>query len=101
MSPEDGTSELIESVRAALRMVIDPEIGKNIVELGLVYDIREEGEGDVTITMTTTVRGCPAAGLLKESAAACAEAVEGVRQARAILTYDPPWDPDRMASTFF
>lgn len=51
---------LVERLREALRLVIDPELGYNIVDLGLVYDIEADAEGKAHIKMTTTTRGCPA-----------------------------------------
>ena len=84
-------------IRHALRGVIDPEVGLNVVDLGLIYGIRVEG-GIAVVRMTTTTRGCPATQYL----------IDAVRQ-RALdtgisddvevrLTYDPPWSPDMMAA---
>lgn len=83
---------LVESVRDALRVVIDPELGENIVDLGFVYDIAVV-EGAVHITMTATTPGCPAAGLLKEGAQAAASAVSGVASVEVTMTFEPPWTP--------
>lgn len=94
----NGTSELVGRVREALREVIDPEIGFNIVDIGLVYDIALEERGIVKITMTTTTRGCPATDFLKDGVGEAAHNVEGVYSADIRLTYDPPWTPDMMSS---
>ena len=59
------TDELVERIREALRVVIDPELGHNIVDLGFVYDIAVV-DGAVRITMTATTPGCPAIRFLKE-----------------------------------
>ena len=84
--------DLIAAVRDALRGVIDPELGYNIVDLGFVYDISIDG--DVAhVTMTATSRGCPAAGFLKEGVAARASQVEGIERADVTMTFDPPWKP--------
>lgn len=91
------TSNLVEGVRAALREVIDPEIGFNIVDIGLVYDIAVEEDGVARISMTTTTRGCPATDYLRDGAGAAAQSVAGVHQADVQLTYDPPWTPDMMS----
>lgn len=87
---------LAEDIRNALRMIIDPEIGKNIVDLGLVYDIAVEEGGVVYVTMTTTTRFCPATDFLKEAVQACVWYVPGVEYAEVKLTYEPPWTPEMM-----
>jgi len=68
----------IERIQQALTQVIDPELGKNIVELGMVRDIQIE-EGDVIITLALTMKGCPLKELLKENTRVAAEAVPGVK----------------------
>jgi metal-sulfur cluster biosynthetic enzyme len=90
-------NDLVEHVRKALHNVIDPEIGFNIVDIGLVYDIAVEESGIATITMTTTTRGCPATNYLRDGAGEAAQAVDGVHWADVRLTYDPPWTPDMMS----
>ncbi|MDN5927278.1 MAG: NifU N-terminal domain-containing protein [Hyphomicrobiales bacterium] len=93
-SPE--TALLGARVTDALRLVIDPELGYNIVDLGLVYDVRTE-DGITSIVMTTTTRGCPATNYLKEGAHEAASSVEGVKAVEVGLTYDPPWAPEMMS----
>lgn len=93
--------DLQAAVRDALRSITDPEIGGNIVDLGLIYDVQVLPDGMVHVTMTTTVKGCPAAGFLKDAVQACAGGVPGVQKADVILTYDPPWTPDRITETAF
>ena len=56
----ESVNDLAERIKDALRLVIDPELGYNIVDLGLVYDVVVAEGGAVNITMTTTTRGCPA-----------------------------------------
>jgi metal-sulfur cluster biosynthetic enzyme len=90
---------LRDAVAEALRMIIDPEIGGNIVDLGLVYGIRASGTGLVEITMTTTTRGCPASGYLRQAVCDCAENVPGVEYVQVHLTYEPQWSPDMMRET--
>ncbi len=94
-APTDAA--LADQVRQALQIVIDPELGFNIVDLGLVYDLAVEG-GLVRITMTTTTRGCPAASFLKEGARDSACTVPGVESVDVTLTYDPPWRPQMMSA---
>lgn len=95
---ENEKAELGEAVRAALRLIIDPEIGGNIVDLGLIYDITVEDGGIVHVAMTTTSKGCPATGYLKEAVQNCVWYVPGVEYAEVRLTYEPPWTPERMAA---
>ena len=83
-------------IREALRQVIDPELGYNIVDLGLVYEIAVEDGGLVTVVMTTTTPGCPATHYLKVGAREAAGAVEGVKFVDVRLTYEPRWTPNMM-----
>ena len=83
--------DLATMVRDALRVVLDPELGHNIVDLGFVYDITVL-DGVARITMTATTPGCPAAGFLKEGVASSARQVPGIRSVDVVMTFDPPWD---------
>lgn len=87
---------LADGVMTALRRVIDPELGYNIVDLGLVYSVKAAEGGVVDILMTTTTRGCPATNFLKEGARDGAWAVPGVEFVDVTLTYEPHWDPEMM-----
>ncbi len=91
------TDALVERVTDALRVVIDPELGYNIVDLGLVYDVTAAEGGFVDILMTTTTRGCPATSYLQDGARDGALAVPGVEFVDVTLTYDPHWTPDMMS----
>ena len=86
------TDQLVDRVRNALRVVIDPELGENIVDLGFVYGIAVT-DGDVRIVMTATTRGCPAAEFLREGAVNAAMQVSAVRSVDVTMTFDPPWTP--------
>ncbi|CUT12733.1 PaaDlike protein DUF59 involved in FeS cluster assembly [Bradyrhizobium sp.] len=90
------TDQLVERVREALRVVIDPELGENIVDLGFVYDIAAAG-GAVRIKMTATTPGCPASSFLREGAQAAASGVAGVVSADVTMTFEPAWTPDFIA----
>ena len=86
------TNELVDRIRDALRVVIDPELGHNIVDLGFIYDITVMN-GAARITMTATTPGCPAAGFLKEGAADSALRVSGVDSVEVVMTFEPPSTP--------
>lgn len=90
-------NDLIGEVRQALRAVIDPELGYNIVDLGFVYDISVEEGGAAQITITTSTRGCPMTGFLKEGVANNALRVAGIRSAEVVVTFDPPWRPEMIS----
>lgn len=90
--------EVEADIRAALRGVIDPELGFNIVDLGMIYDIDVMESGDVHILMTTTTRFCPASGFLQDAVTERASAVPNVGAVLVELTYDPPWGPEKMSA---
>lgn len=92
--------DLRAAVIAALRGVVDPETGRDLVSMGLVYEVAVTG-GAVHVTMTTTTRGCPLSGMLRAGAEAAVAAVPGVAGASVALTWDPPWTPDRIAPQAF
>jgi len=81
----------------ALREVYDPEISVNIYELGLIYGIAVESSGSVTIRMTLTAAGCPAAGVLPSEVERRVRAIPGVTDVAVDVTFDPPWDSSRMS----
>ena len=84
-------------IRDALRTVIDPELGVNIVDLGLVYRIDVEGPR-VRVEMTMTSPACPLGDYLKGLVeAAVTGAVPGVQHAEVALVWEPAWDPDMMS----
>ncbi|ODT14525.1 MAG: hypothetical protein ABS35_34425 [Kaistia sp. SCN 65-12] len=92
-----GANALAEEIRTALHQVIDPELGYNIVDLGLVYDVFVDESGAAVVRMTTTTPGCPATSYLMEGAQECTAAVGGVDTVEVELTYEPPWSPDMMS----
>ncbi len=91
----EETPEIEEKVRTALRTVTDPELGINIVDLGLVYDVQVE-EGEAKVTMTLTSPGCPAGGQILGGAKDAAETVDGVDDAVVSLVWKPFWTPERI-----
>jgi metal-sulfur cluster biosynthetic enzyme len=89
-------SDLQGQVMEALRHVDDPELGINIVDLGLVYDVRIEGD-TVHIVYTLTTMGCPIGPLIETEIRQMLEPIEGVDQVEAEMTLSPPWTPDKMS----
>lgn len=90
------TDSLADRVAAALRTVIDPELGYNIVDIGLVYDI-EEQDGRVHVLLTTTTPGCPATAFIRQAVESCVAAVPDVRAVQVEMTWQPRWSPERMS----
>ena len=82
-------------VRKALRQVKDPELGLNIMDIGLVYDVLVE-EGDVHVRMTLTSPGCPAGAEIMADAKSVIEDLEGVTSAKIELVWEPYWTPEKM-----
>ena len=91
-------TQLVARIKDALRNVIDPELGYNVVDLGFIYDIAVEQGGVVCITMTTTTPGCPATGYLKEGVANSAWSVADVELVDVRVTFEPAWKPDMMTA---
>lgn len=83
-------------IEEALSKVVDPEIGRSVVELGLIYDIVCFDPDELRIVMTTTTRGCPAAGYLVEAVRERAQSTGVLDRVYVELTYDPPWTPEMM-----
>lgn len=82
-------------VNELLLEVIDPELGVNIVDLGLVYDVLIE-DRDVEIVMTLTTPGCPLGGFIEDEIIDCLAQVPQVGRVRVTLVWEPPWDPEGM-----
>ena len=85
-----------EEIVNALHGVEDPELGMDIVELGLFYDVEIEGP-KVKVIHTLTSMGCPAGPMIQESIHDATAAVEGVEEVEVELTFDPPWTPEKMS----
>ena len=88
---------LTDDIITALKSVFDPEIPVDVYELGLIYKVDLSDDRDVLIDMTLTAPGCPVAGEMPVWIEEAVGKVEGVRSARAQLTFDPPWDPSKMS----
>ena len=89
--------ELEENIMGALETVIDPELGIDIVNLGLVYGVDMDDQGKVTVTMTLTSMGCPLAGTIVESVKASLADLPEVKETEVDIVWNPPWTKDRMS----
>lgn len=85
-----------ELARKALRAVKDPELGLNIIDIGLVYDVTVSEEGQAHVTMTLTSPGCPAGAEIMEDVRQTLADLEGVTGVEVELVWEPYWTPDRM-----
>jgi metal-sulfur cluster biosynthetic enzyme len=88
---------LREQILEALKVVKDPEIPVNVVDLGLIYDVRIDDEGAVDIDMTLTSMGCPVQDMIQADAELAAMKVEGVRRVNVEFVWSPPWSPQKMS----
>ena len=91
------SKELEKEIVEAIKKVYDPEIPVNIYELGLIYKIDIQKNGNVEITITLTSPFCPVAGSLPKEVAARASEVEGVKKANVELVFEPRWSMDLMS----
>ena len=91
----DKPALLKEAVIEALRGIHDPEIPVNIYDLGLIYDLGIDDDGNVDIRMTLTTPACPVAGSMPGQGDCAVREVPGVRSARVELVWEPPWSRDR------
>jgi metal-sulfur cluster biosynthetic enzyme len=85
-----------EDVYEALRAVEDPELGMDIVELGLLYDVEVEGP-KVKVIHTLTSMGCPVGPMIQENVDQVVRAMPDVQDVEVELTWDPPWTPEKMS----
>lgn len=86
-----------EQVFEALKSVIDPELGINIVDLGLVYEVDVEPSGDVDIRYTLTTMGCPIGPLIEDQMRAFLAGVPGIGEIRPEMVLRPAWSPEMMS----
>ncbi len=86
----------VDDVEAALTNVIDPELGLDFVELGLIYEIAVDG-GDVHVTYTLTSQGCPIGPQVEEQIDEFVSELDGVDSVIVGATFVPPWTPERMS----
>lgn len=89
--------QLVKDVKAALGEVIDPELGMDLVNLGLIYGIDVDEQGMCTVTMTLTTMGCPIGDLLDRSIKFAVKSVDGIRDCQIHLVWEPAWTVERMS----
>lgn len=95
--PPAELQRLTHDIIGALKTVYDPEIPADIYELGLIYRVDIDDDRNVKVEMTLTAPGCPVAGEMPGWVEDAVKTVEGVKSAKAILVFDPPWDPSKMS----
>ena len=80
-----------------MSQVVDPEIGINIVDLGLVYDVHVDERGGVDILYSLTTMGCPIGPLIEDQMRAFLAPIEGITEVRPELVFRPAWSPELMS----
>ena len=95
--PSNGEAPSEDEVLEALKSVIDPELGINIVDLGLVYEVDVADDGDVDIQYTLTTMGCPIGPLIEDQMRAFLAPVPGVGEVRPEMVLRPAWTPEMMS----
>ena len=85
-----------EDILEALTNVIDPELGLDFVELGLIYAVEIDG-GNVSITFTLTTPACPIGPQVSEQMVEFVGEIDGVEQVVPTMVFTPPWTPDKMS----
>ncbi len=97
MTSEMISSDLRQQVIQVLRKIYDPEMPVNIYELGLIYEVKADEAGFVSIRMTLTAPNCPVAGSLPPEVESKVKSIPGVTGAKVDLVFDPPWTKDMMS----
>src|SRR5579884_1171560 len=86
-----------DTVWEKLRNCYDPEIPLNVVDLGLIYKVEIENEGDVIVEMTLTAQGCPSHSEISRDIRQTLMSMEGVSTCKVNVVWDPPWEPSRIS----
>ncbi len=89
--------DLEQQVITAIKSVYDPEIPVDVYELGLIYEVDIDVEGDAKVLMTLTAPGCPVAGYMPNWVQEAVESVPGIKSAEVEMVWEPPWTPDMMS----
>ncbi|TMN23091.1 metal-sulfur cluster assembly factor [Lentibacillus cibarius] len=88
---------LKENIIGGLENVIDPELGIDIVNLGLIYNVDLNDEGLCTVTMTLTAMGCPLAGHIEQDVRRSLSDIPEIKEIDVNIVWDPPWGKDKMS----
>jgi len=89
--------DLKENIMGALEQVVDPELGIDIVNLGLVYDVDMDEAGKTTVTMTLTSMGCPLAGVIVDQVKTALSDIPEVTEVETNIVWTPVWSRDMMS----
>lgn len=92
----ESAAPTAEEIAECLKVVVDPELGINIVDLGLIYDITVEEEA-VKVTYTLTSMGCPVGPLIEQQMQQVLTTIPGIDSVESTITFNPPWSPERMS----
>ena len=95
--PPEELDRLTDDIVAALKTVYDPEIPVDVYELGLIYRVDIDDERNVAVDMTLTAPGCPVAGEMPGWVENAVASVQGVKDVKVSMVFDPPWDQSRMS----
>lgn len=87
-----------KNIESKLRLVLDPELGINIVDLGLVYNFKSDKENNIDILMTLTFPGCPLGGTIKNEINEKLGSLPKIGKINLKITFDPPWDLTKISS---
>ncbi len=96
MTPQE-ILEVEQNIVDTLKNIYDPEIPVNVYDLGLIYDVDYEPDGNVNIKMTLTAPNCPMADMLLEDVVKQVGKVKGVKNVEVMLTFEPPWDKSMLS----
>ncbi|MEB3751461.1 metal-sulfur cluster assembly factor [Geobacillus sp. FSL W8-0032] len=88
--------DILELAIHQLKTVIDPELGINVVDLGLIYRLQIQ-DGQIDVLMTLTTPGCPLHDSIAGGVKRALEQIDGIHDVRVQLTWNPPWTPERMS----
>ena len=94
---EAPSGDTRDAVLEALKNVIDPELGMNIVDLGLVYEVQVHDDGGVDIEYSLTTMGCPIGPMIEDQMRSFLRGVPGVDEVRPEFVIRPPWTPEMMS----
>jgi len=93
----DGAGSLHDQVIEALKKVYDPELGINVVDLGLVYSVELSESGDVDVTYSLTTMGCPIGPMIEDQMRTFVQALDGIGEVRPEMVLRPAWSPEMMS----